>query len=184
MGVRDKAPGVDERYEQLGEGEARAGLANVKTLLFICTANICRSPMAEGIFNALAEERGLAWRAASAGVVALVDEDIAPNARAALGEVGIYTEGHRGRQVSEEMLKEADLVLTMGPRHSATLHKRFGDLPGKVYTLPEYATGVSSEEGIPDPYGYTMTAYRASVRQLLEYVEGVVMRLEREKVSR
>ncbi|HZB81340.1 MAG TPA: hypothetical protein VE288_00645 [Rubrobacteraceae bacterium] len=182
--MRDKAPGVDERYEQLDEGETRAGLANMKTLLFICTANICRSPMAEAIFNALAEERGLAWRAASAGVMALIDEEIALNARAALEEVGIYAKGHRGRQVSEEMLKEADLVLTMGPRHSATLHKRFGELPDKVYTLPEYATGISSEEGIPDPYGHTMTAYRASVRQLLEYVEGVVMRLEREKVSR
>jgi protein-tyrosine-phosphatase len=156
----------------------------MKTLLFICTANICRSPLAEAIFNALAEERGLAWQAASAGVVALVDEEIAPNARAALGEVGIYAKGHRARQVSEEMLEEADLVLTMGPRHSATLHKHFGELPGKVYTLPEYTTGVSSEEGIPDPYGHTMTAYRASVRQLLEYIEGVVGRLEREKVSR
>src|ERR687886_2966398 len=122
LGMRDKALGVDERYEQLDEGEARASLANMKTLLFICTANICRSPTAEAIFNALAEERGLAWRAASAGVVALIDEDIAPNARVALEEVGIYAEGHRARQVSEEMLKEADLVLTMGPRHSATLH--------------------------------------------------------------
>ena len=83
------------------------------------------------------------------------------------------------------MLKEADLVLVMGPRHVATLNKRFGDLlQGKLYALPEYALGASAAEGIPDPYGHTMTAYRASVRQLLECVEGVIGRLEREGAPR
>ncbi len=152
-----------------------------KKILFVCTANICRSPMAEALFNALAEERGLAWRAQSAGVTALIDEDIAPYARTALEEVGIYAQRHRARRVSEEMLEEADLVLTMGPRHVAALRGRFGDLPDKIYTLPEYATGASGEEGIPDPYGHTMTAYRASVRQLLGYLDLLIGHLEKGK---
>src|SRR5918998_3319001 len=164
------------------------GATKEKTLdkvLFVCTANICRSPMAEAMFNALAEDKGLPFRAESAGVRALVDEEIAPDSRAALDEVGIYSEGHHARQVSEKMLEEAELVLVMGPRHVATLQGRFKNLQqGKVYALPEYALGASAEEGIPDPYGLTMTAYRASVRQLLECVEGVVERLEREGVAR
>ena len=157
---------------------------HTRQILFVCTANVCRSPMAEAIFNALAEERGLTWRAESAGVAALVDEDITPNARAALDEVGIYTGEHRARQVGEEMLGEADLVLAMGPRHVATLCRRFGGLSERVYALPEYALGASPEEGIPDPYGQTMTAFRASVRQLLEYTEALVGRLEREEALR
>ena len=156
----------------------------IKNILFVCTANVCRSPMAEAIFNALAEERGLAWRAESAGVAALVDEDITPNARAALDEMGIYTGEHRARQVEEAMLGEADLVLAMGPQHVATLRRRFGDLSERVYALPEYALGAPPEEGIPDPYGQTMTAFRASVRQLLEYTEALVGRLEREGALR
>ena len=155
-----------------------------RQILFVCTANVCRSPMAEAIFNGLTEERGLAWRAESAGVAALVDEDITPNARSALDEVGIYANEHRARQVGEEMLEEADLVLGMGPRHVATLRRRFGDLSERVYTLPEYALGAPPEEGIPDPYGQTMTAFRASVCQLLEYTEGLVGRLERERAFR
>jgi protein-tyrosine phosphatase len=166
----------------LSEGRARAD--NPTKVLFVCTANVCRSPMAEAIFEALAEERGLQYRAASAGVAALVDEEITPNARAALEEVGIYAKEHRARQVSEATLREADLVLVMGPRHVATLRRRFGDLSERVYTLPEYALGASPEEGIPDPYGHTMTAFRASVRQLLEYIEGLVKRLEREGALR
>ena len=161
---------------------ARADQA--KNILFVCTANVCRSPMAEAIFNALSEERELAWRAASAGVAALVDEDITPNARVALEEVGIYAGGHRARQISEAMLKEADLVLVMSPRHVTALRRSFTTLSERVYTLPEYATGTPSDEGIPDPYGHTMTTFRASVRQLLNYVENVVERLEREKALR
>ena len=163
---------------------SRARENHTKKVLFICTASVCRSPMAEAIFNALAEERSLTWRAASAGVAALESEDITPNAHAALEEIGIYVEGHSARQVSEAMLKEADLVLVMSPRHVTALRRSFGSLLDKVYTLPEYATGASSEEGIPDPYGHTIATFRASVRQLLDYVDKVVERLEREGVFR
>jgi protein-tyrosine-phosphatase len=128
----------------------------MQRVLFICTANICRSPMAEAIFNALAEDRGLDLRAQSAGVGALIDEPITPNASAALEEVGIHVEGHRARQVSEKILREADLVLAMSPWHVAELRRVFGN-SFEAYTLPNYVDAVSGEEGIADPYGSTIT---------------------------
>ena len=150
----------------------------MKKVLFICTANICRSPMAEAMFNALAEDRGLDLRAESAGVAALRDEPMTPNAAAALEEIGIYVGEHSARQVSARMLEEADLVLTMSPWHVAELRRSFGDT-SQVRTLPEYASGAPSEEGIPDPYGSTMAAYRASARQIFGYVDLLVDRLAR-----
>lgn len=147
----------------------------MKRILFICTANVCRSPMAEAIFNALAEDKGLDFRAQSAGVAALKNEPMAPNSRAALEEMGVYPQEHRARQVSAEMVEEADLVLTMTPRHAAKLCEAFGD-SSKVRTLIEYASGAPNEEGIPDPYGGPMVAYRASARQLFEYVNLLVNR--------
>jgi protein-tyrosine-phosphatase len=105
---------------------------------------------------------------------------MAPKALVALEEVGIYPPGHSARQVSGPMLEEANLVLAMSPRHVAALNERFGNLSdNKLHTLPEYAISVPCAEGIPDPYGHTITAYRASVRQLLECVEGVIERLKR-----
>lgn len=164
--------------------ERGAKESHPRNVLFVCRANVCRSPMAEAIFNAQAEDGELPLRAASAGVAALVGEDMAPNSRAALEEVGIYAGGHRARQVGEAMLGEATLVLAMSPRQVATLRRCFGNSLSQVYTLPEYALGASSKEGIPDPYGLTMTAFRASVRQLLECVNGLMERLEREGALR
>ncbi len=146
----------------------------IEKILFVCAANICRSPMAEAIFDALAEDEDLPVRAESAGIAALEGELMAPNARKVLEEVGIYTEGRSARQVNETMLKEADLVLAMTPRHVAELRRLFGDYSYKIYTLPGYANGAEDTEGIPDPYGHAVFAYRASVRQLFEYLDRIV----------
>ena len=134
--------------------------------------------MAEAMFNALAEDRGLGFRAESAGVRALKGEPMAPNARVVLEEMGIYAEDHRARQVSETMLEGDVLVLAMEQRHVKKLLQAFED-SFEVHTLPGYINNGSGDEEVPDPYGSTMTAYRASARQLLEYVDLLLDRLEK-----
>ena len=133
--------------------------------------------MAEAIFNALAGDMNLPFRAESAGTAALAGRTTAPNAVAALIEAGIYPESHRARQVNGALLKESELVLAMTPQHVAELGSLYGEFSHKIYTLPEYATGASAGEGVPDPYGHTMIAYRSSVRQLYAYIERLANRL-------
>lgn len=149
---------------------------SVKKVLFVCTANICRSPMAQAIFDALAEDGGLAFRAESAGTAALEGRAIAPNVVAALEEAGIYPGFHRARQMGEAMVEEAELVLAMTPQHATMLRRLAGNPARGIHALPEYAMGVQGE-GIPDPYGLTMAAYRSTLRQIYEHVERVVGRL-------
>jgi protein-tyrosine-phosphatase len=141
----------------------------VKKVLFVCTANICRSPMAQELFNALAENAGLPFRAESAGTAALEGTPMADKSVAVLEEAGI----HHARQVSEAMVGEAELVLAMTPQHVATLRRLGGNPPRGIHTLPEYATGIAGE-GIADPYGLTMAAHRSTLRQLYVYVECTV----------
>ena len=148
----------------------------MKKVLFVCTANICRSPMAEAIFNALAEDGDLPFRAESAGTAALEGRAMAENAVAALEEAGIYPGPYCARRVSEAMLEGSELVLTMTPKHTATVRRLGQDPAGGIHTLPGYASGVM-DEGIPDPYGLTMAAYRSTLRQLYEHVERVADRL-------
>jgi protein arginine phosphatase len=88
----------------------------VKKILFDCTANVCRSPMAEAIFNAVAADGGLPFRAESAGTAAVEGRSIASNAVGVLEEVGIYPGPHSARRVSESMVDGAELVLVMIPR--------------------------------------------------------------------
>ena len=103
--------------------------------------NISRSPIAEAIFSALVSDRDMPFQAQSAGTVGLVGELMAPYARAAPEEVGVYTEGHRARQVDANMLEESDLVSAMTPEHAATLRRRFPESLEKINTLPGYAAG-------------------------------------------
>jgi protein-tyrosine phosphatase len=148
----------------------------VKKILFVCTADVCRSPMAQAIFNALATDEGLPFRAESAGTAALEGRPITPNAVAALEEVGIYPGSHSARRVNEAMVKETELVLAVTPQHAATLRRLVSNPARGIHALPEYAIGVRGED-IPDPYGLTMTAYRSTLRQLYVHVEHVVRRL-------
>ena len=148
-------------------------------VLFVCTANICRSPMAEAIFNVLAREARVPFWAESAGVSALVGEPIAPNAGVALKELGIHAGNHRARQVSGRVVEEADLVLAMNVWHVEYLRRSFEKSVDKFHTLPEYVNVSEGQKEVSDPYGCTLAAYRASARQILEYVDLVVRSLSR-----
>lgn len=150
-----------------------------RNLLFVCTGNLCRSPAAETMFNTLAQERGLDWRAESAGLSAVEGEPVPDNAQIALEEVGFYAGKHRARRLQSKMVERADLVLTMTPRQQEKLATLRGDLAeGKVYTLLEYLREEMPGE-ISDPHGYPLSMHRASVRQIHGYVERLVKHLGR-----
>jgi protein-tyrosine phosphatase len=147
----------------------------MREVLFVCTANICRSPMAEAIFNTLAGDAGLDWRAQSAGILAVEGYPMAPEAAEVLAEAGIPVEQHYSRVLTESMLYRANLVLAMTPAHVEEMNSAFGDLPDCVHVLTEYVG--SGREGISDPYGLSMSAYRACARHLFECIEPLIERL-------
>jgi protein-tyrosine phosphatase len=94
-------------------------------------------------------------------------------------ELGIDIHGHRARQVDEAMIRDADLVLAMTPRHRETLHRNFPGFREKIRTIPEYSAG-DTAAGIADPYGYDYSVYRTSAREILRHMESVLERLDLE----
>ena len=147
----------------------------MKKVLFVCSGNICRSPLAEAFFNYLAEQKKLATHAVSAGLYPVLDHATG-EAFIAANEYGINISSHRSRQLSQAMVQEADLILTMTREHKRCVEKFCAAAQGKTFTLPEF---IGESGDIDDPYGQGLTVYRQCAQQVWAAVEKVVESLER-----
>src|SRR5574339_783118 len=92
-------------------------------LLFVCTANLCRSPMAAGLFARKLQAEGAVdgWVVESAGTWALVDRRVPPDVRIAARMLGIDLRNHRTRPVDAPLLERFDLILVMERGHREAL---------------------------------------------------------------
>ena len=124
-------------------------------ILFVCTGNTCRSPMAA----AMARKMGL--QAESAGLSAFPGMPATPQALRAVQRHGGDLAGHRARMVDAEMVKRADLICPMTRSHALCLLERFPGCAGKII-LPD--------PEIPDPYGGDDRVYESCIQSLIEMV--------------
>ncbi|HUF38758.1 MAG TPA: low molecular weight protein arginine phosphatase [Anaerolineales bacterium] len=151
-------------------------------ILFICTANICRSPMAAAMFERLVQDKRLpgAWTVASAGTWARDGMPASENGTELMQSWGMDTRDHRSRIVSREILESADLILTMEKSHKEALRAEFSELAGKVFLLSEMAGG---DMDIRDPYGGPMKEYEDTAREIAGFIEhglpAILQRLDR-----
>ena len=134
----------------------------MKKILFVCTGNTCRSPMAEVIFNSLAEQSNLDWRAESAGVAAVGDRPASPNAVQAVAEIGLDLSAHRTRFLPSVDLNEYSLFVGLGEEHADIL--RSLGIPANMvrvlHRAPNTADIYDLRMDIVDPYGGDINAYR------------------------
>ncbi|MNW39761.1 Low molecular weight protein-tyrosine-phosphatase YwlE [compost metagenome] len=106
-------------------------------ILFVCTGNTCRSPMAEGMLRKLAQERGLRVEVRSAGVAALEGTSMSLLAEAVLKDQGIK-DNITSTPLGGELVSWADLILTLTESHKRQVIYSFPQTADKVYSLKEY----------------------------------------------
>lgn len=134
-------------------------------LLFVCTANIIRSPVAEGLFKHKLGERGLAskWKVRSAGTWGKVGLPAARETVEILRKRDIYITSHRSRIVSSAILEPVNLILTMHQDHKEALNVEFPNKNGSIFLLSEM---VNMTFDIPDPINQEFTDFENTVSEI------------------
>lgn len=145
-------------------------------LLFVCTGNTCRSPLAEFLMHHHASKRGLELQVRSAGISVFDD---APISQGSAGQLRAHhlpgAEAficrHCATQLTRDDLVWADRVLTMTRAHRDLLHRRHPDLQSKITTLWDAAEGQTTHRDVSDPYGQDDEAYHQAFTEIDHLIE-------------
>ncbi len=152
----------------------------MKTVLFVCTGNTCRSSMAEGLFRDMVKNRGLQdeLNIESAGVFAASGQPASPQAIEAMKRQSIDINNHKSRQLTKQMIEKADLILTMTNNHKRAIISMDSEAVGKTFTLNEYAhENKSKHRDIMDPYGFPVEEYEKSLIEIKNALINVIEKL-------
>jgi glycine hydroxymethyltransferase len=131
----------------------------MKTILFVCTGNVCRSPMAEGIFRQTTQARG-DFRVISAGLGAVEGQPPSPYAVQAVKELGIDISNQRSRMLTPEVVQQADYIFGMTHSHVDTVMLLYPQAAERIFLLREFDETLDSfEKDISDPIGGSYEVY-------------------------
>lgn len=142
----------------------------MSVFLFVCTGNLCRSPMAAGLLRHRLSREGLntRHRVVSAGVWAVDNQPASANAIAVMAERGIDITDHIAHTISANDVAESDLILVMSQEHEQLIQNTWPQYRWKVHRLSEM---VGRRKDVQDPYGGPIEEYRACADILSEYID-------------
>lgn len=153
-------------------------------ILFVCTGNTCRSPMAEAIFRDMVGAD--TYTIQSAGIAAIHGGPASLHAEQVLRDRGL-SDAHAAQILDEDLIAWADLILTMTFSHKLYILDRFTDVESKVYALKEFTTADEAYEtealldwDIADPFGGDYERYVETATEIEQYLQKLHKKLQNE----
>lgn len=149
-------------------------------IMFICTGNICRSAMAEGLMKKLIKENNIDAEIYSCGTYAETGDYATYNAIDAMKQYDVNIEEHRATNIRDSKIKEMDLILCATQKHKQMVGYLYPDLKEKVYTMKEYAEIYNNGEelDISDPWGYDINVYYNCAIEIKKCLEEIVKKIK------
>lgn len=132
----------------------------MKKIMFICTGNICRSAMADGLMKKLVKDSNKDIEVYSCGIFAEDGDMPTFNAIEAIKEYDVDLKSHRATNIRDSKIEEMDIILCATISHKNNVISMYPNLKDKVFTIKEYANFDKSDLDIPDPWGYDIETYR------------------------
>ena len=148
----------------------------IQHVLFVCTGNICRSPLAASLLERALKERGLEVKVTSAGTGAWDGAPASEGAYLVGLERGLDLSGHRARLLTRELVENADTILMMSPQHCA----RVDELAVRGACSCSASTRARRGDEVSDPFGGDLGGYRATYEELEALSAAVAERLAAE----
>lgn len=151
-------------------------------IVFVCTGNTCRSPMAEAFLKDILVKKGeniKDYYITSAGISTMDGLDASTNSILALKEHYIDITNHKSKRLTFELIEDADLILTMGVGHKEAILSRLPKLNDRVFTLKEFLN--EKDLDILDPYGGNLGIYRNTANEIKCFIEKVFEKISEKK---
>ena len=148
----------------------------MKRILFVCTGNICRSPLAAALLQRALTERGVTEiEVSSAGTGAWDGAPVSEGAYLVGLEQELDLSAHRARLLTRDLVERSDVILTMARHHRARVDELGGG--GRVFVFGEYAGRSGESAEVSDPFGGDLDIYRETCVELAELVTAAVERI-------
>ncbi len=155
--------------------DGKTDFTKMKNIIFVCTGNTCRSPMAEGLMKKFLSEKNIGdVDIFSRGISVFDGSHASENSVLAIKKYGVDLSSHRAKLLTFEEINSADLILTMSEGHKNAILSSFPEYKEKIFTIYKFA--FNEDRDISDPFGGSIEVYEKCLDEIYKCLKEIVDR--------
>ncbi|MEG0872526.1 MAG: low molecular weight protein arginine phosphatase [Clostridia bacterium] len=151
----------------------------MKKIMFVCTGNVCRSPMAHFYMKKRVEELGIEnlFLIDSCGIFAITGAKSTANAVVAISEYGVDLKKGRAKNIKDIDIQDYDYIFCMTIHQRESIKYMYPSINKKIFTLKEFVLKDEKYLDIDDPWGYNLRVFKVCAKEIVKYVDLLLNKL-------